>query len=479
MKKIITIAFCTLLAVSVACSKTNEPTTTVHLPENSRELSVQNLTRAMALTDTAIDCYFEGTGMVMSRYYNPFSGTKQSEIGSVWMYTSAIEAVNAVLHGLTVQKKEGITELYDQHFERYKALLANLYENADYYLGTFTLTSFTQTKRWTVYAVNRGNDKGSAEVAGIMNVYDDQQWLIRELLDAYKLTGEQTYLQKAEYLTEYVLDGWDCTLDESGVENGGIPWGPGYTTKHACSNGPMISPLVWLYELYKGKDDTITSRYIDYDNKRKTEVVKKSRYYLDFAKKIYDWQKQTLLRADGVYYDMRGGCVGSCDVVYETVDGVRYRANTKLSRSEGSAISYNCGSMLSAAADLYRVTRLDEYLTDFQQLSDSSFNYFGKLGENVPGYYTYAVTGFNDWFNGIMMRGYVDGHKFYPSVSTAIDSFQANLDYGYTHFLKNGLLPVNLLVGWNMDKGKNNVDGQFIFAFAAEYAGLARYELEK
>ena len=166
-------------------------------------------------------------------------------------------------------------------------------------------------------------------------------------------------------------------------------------------------------------------------------------------------------------------------MAYEWVGGVRYRANTQLTRSEGEALSYNCGTMLSGAADLYRVTRLDEYLEDFQQLSDASFNYFGKLNQNVPGYYTYSVLGFNDWFNGVMMRGWVDGHKFYPSVSAPLASFQANLDYAWSHFLRNGLLPTNLLVGWNQDRGKNNVDGQFIFAFAAEYAGLARYELEK
>lgn len=467
------------MLTTVACSKTNEPDSTVRIPETPSEQSVQNMTRAMALVDRAIECYFEGSGMTMSRYYNPFTGTSPDEKASVWMYGSSIEAVNAILRGLKTQQREGIPELYDQHFQRYVDLLARLYENADYYLGTYTLTSFTQTRKWTVYGVNRGSDKGSAQVDGILNVYDDQQWLIREFIEAYKLTGDKTYLEKAEYLTEYVLDGWDCTLNVDGDENGGIPWGPGYTTKHSCSNGPMVSPLVWLYEIYKGKDDQTTHRFIDIDKKRKSETVKKSRYYLDFAKKVYDWQKSTLLRSDGVYHDMRGGCVPNCDVAYEWVGGVRYRANTQLTRSEGEALSYNCGTMLSGAADLYRVTRLGEYLEDFQQLSDASFNYFGKLNQNVPGYYTYSVLGFNDWFNGVMMRGWVDGHKFYPSVSAPLASFQANLDYAWSHFLRNGLLPTNLLVGWNQDRGKNNVDGQFIFAFAAEYAGLARYELEK
>ena len=49
--------------------------------------------------------------------------------------------------------------------------------------------------------------------------------LVRELLESYHITGEQRYLEKAEYLMEYVLDGWDCTLDEQGNPLGGITWG--------------------------------------------------------------------------------------------------------------------------------------------------------------------------------------------------------------------------------------------------------------
>src|SRR5690606_26481686 len=193
------------------------------------------------------------SGMTMARYYNPYTGQRSNEIGSIWMYTSAIEAVTAILHALETEKEQGDAARYNAHFDRYEQELMKLYDAADFYLGTFTLTSYTGTNEWTVYGVNRGNSKGGARVEGIENVYDDQMWLIREFLEAYKVTGNQLFLEKAEYLTEYVLDGWDCTFDTNGNEVGGIAWGPGYVTKHACSNGPMISPLVWLHELYKGK----------------------------------------------------------------------------------------------------------------------------------------------------------------------------------------------------------------------------------
>jgi predicted alpha-1,6-mannanase (GH76 family) len=328
--------------------------------------------------------------------------------------------------------------------------------------------------------VNRGGSKGSAHVEGIENVYDDQMWFIRELLNAYKITGNSEYLEKAEYLTDYVLDGWDATRDSNGSERGGITWGPGYVTKHSCSNGPLVSSLVWLHELYKDKSDEITYRYIDATDKltRKTSQVKKSDYYLDFSRRIYAWQKSQLLRSDGVYDDLRGGCSpGSVET--ETVNGTVYRKGGTCQDRVGPAIAYNSGSMLSGAVDLYRVTNDNTYLDDAKKLSDASFTHFAKLGQTKPKYYTYDISGFNDWFNGVLMRAYVDVYPSYGTVSDYIDSFQKNLDYGYDNFAYKGFLPTNLLVGWSRDNGNNKTEGMFNFAFAAEYGLLARYELDK
>lgn len=490
MKKIITAIFC-LMFVSVACVESVDPTSEskgfggiLEGSINTSNLAEQNLLRAMQLADSATQHHFVGSTMSMARYYNPYTGSTKNvggndETGSVWMYTSAIEAVNAIMHGLKAQKDHGNADLYNKHFDRYSALLLKLYTNLDYYQGTFTLTSYTQTKAWSVYAVNRANAPGTANVGGILNVYDDQQWLIRELIDAYKLTNNSEYLTKAEYLSQYVLDGWDCVLDANGQEYGGIPWGPGYTTKHSCSNGPMVSPMVWLSELYKGKSDEITYKYIDTDKSRKMRTVKKSEYYLQFAQKIYNWQKTNLLRADGVYHDMLGGCVPNCDVASEAINGVTYRKHTDLRDKVGTAYSYNCGSMLSGAADLYRATGNADYLNDAKKLSDDSFNYFAKMGGVKPGYYSYAVTGFNNWFNGVLMRAFADVYPSHKDAGTALGTYQQNLDYAYNNYLYKGFLPTSLLLGWSRNTDSNAGEGMFAFTFAAEYAVLARYELEK
>ena len=441
----------------------------------------QNLVRAMALLDRSMEVYFSADGQSMHRFYNPDTKVRPEEKASVWMYSASIEAVNAILHGLKAQKERGNHNLFDKHYKRYADLLVQLHENAAYYLGTINLISFTQSRDWTVYAVDRAKAKGAANVTGVLNVYDDQMWLIRELIEAYHLTGKERYLKEAEYLTTYVLDGWDCTLDDKGNENGGIPWGPGYVTKHACSNAPMISPLVWLHEIYKKKNDQITYNYIDAGDRqsRRSKMLRKADFYLDFAKRIYAWQKDHLLNSKGVYDDMMGDCYPDCSIVYEIVNGIKYRKNTQLRKAVGTSFSYNSGTMISGAADLYRATRSKVYLEDGKKLSDASFQYFAKLGSQVPAHYTYASDGFNNWFNGVLLRGFFQISPVFEKAGRYIDSFQQNLDYGYAHFLRSGLLPPDLLGGWHTDKDKNNLEGMFMFTYAAQYAMLSQYQIEK
>lgn len=444
------------------------------------EIAGRNLLRAMQIADSAALAHFTSSarGMSMSRYYNPSTRRRSTEIGSIWMYTAAIEAVNAIMHGLKALKEHGDATLYDAHFARYAALLAQLYDNAGYYLGTFSLTSYTQTKQWTVYGVDRSNSKGDATVSNTANVYDDQEWFIREMLEAYKLTGDNAYLEKAEYLTDYVLDGWDCVRDGNGNEYGGICWGPGYVSKHSCSNGPMVSPLVWLHELYKDKNDEITYRDIEVGTRaRIPHTLKKSDYYLLFAEKIYAWQKGKLLNDRGVYMDNYHGCTPG-NPSTEVINGVTYRQGISCSQVNGPPISYNSGSMLSGAVDLYRVTQDAKYLNDATALSDRSFAYFTRLNATLSGFYTFDISGFNNWFNGVLMRAYAEVYPIHATTATYLGAYQQNLDHAYDNFLYRGILPADLLGGWT-NNGNENVEGMFTFAFAGEYAILARYELEK
>ena len=159
------------------------------------------------------------------------------------------------------------------------------------------------------------------------------------------------------------------------------------------------------------------------DNSRKQRVEKKSDYYLNFAKAVYDYQKEHLMNpAIGVYDDMMGGC-DSPDIKYVEISGNKYRDNTKLRDRVGPAISYNSGTMLSGAADLFEATGDEVYRKDMIALSDKSFVYFAKADAVVKGYYSFEISGFNNWFNGVLMRGYSDVLSVYPKGSRLFGRF--------------------------------------------------------
>jgi hypothetical protein len=64
----------------------------------------------------------------------------------------------------------------------------------------------------------------------------------------------------------------------------------------------------------------------------------------------------------------------------------------------------------------------------------------------------------------------------YNGTKEALATFQNNLDYGWANYLKNGMLPNNLLVGWSWTPANNKVESLSAFAYAAEYAALANYQ---
>ena len=111
---LLTLLLLTLVACSNDSAVDEKPDNGgTYVPGN---LPVQNVARAIELIDNAVEYYFTGTGMAMSRYYNPYTGNRSSELGSVWMYTSSIEAVNAAMKAMKTGKTKGETALYDSHF---------------------------------------------------------------------------------------------------------------------------------------------------------------------------------------------------------------------------------------------------------------------------------------------------------------------------------------------------------------------------
>ena len=446
------------------------------------------LLRAMKITNSTIWKYTSYEDWKTSRTLNPRpkyniqTGETVGKSYNMYEYTNIIEMLLSAMKSLQVIKDlPGADAAYNELFNYYEQILWDACTiNIDYYKGFCVYTSTTQANvRWeNILGVPRQTkiDTENYDVSGIENVYDDQMWIIRCFLEIYyildkeakNLTGaaletnkerRKHYLQVSEYLTEYCLDGWDQSKKPDGTEWGGITWGPGYASKHTCSNSPFISPLVWLSEIYKGKDDKIEHKVRGGYNTNTvtTKTTNKSEYYLDYAMKLYDFVYNTFKRDDNVYADM----IGCVTTVPDSGANEGLRTTTANRRVDPKAYTYNSGSTLSGVADLYRVTEDAElkkrYYKELVELSDGAFNYFADPNRK-EGFFSFPqhLTGKAE-FDCCLLRAWVEVyiHGIYDT-SRYIDEFSKTLNYAYDNFYKEGFLPMDHLFGWKPEMTAND-----------------------
>lgn len=457
-----------------------------------QQLAKRNVERAMAIIDATWNkaaTVKSNTDIAICDVFD-INVDDKSGPSDVWPYTAAIEAHCSLLEAMNALERVDDAETQQwvaQLKPYYTSQLDKIIDNLEWYRGTYNLPSYAViSKSVSPYAVPRASRRGGADVSGILNVYDDQMWIARELIRAYKLTDNRSYLDRAVYLTDYALEGWDCWHDGDGKEYGGITWGPGYNSKHACSNAPIIQPLVWLSDIYADLEanDALTDgekayRFYDRDEANKVYVVKdnatpRSERYLQFARKVYDWQKDNLYSTDKkVFWDMMGA-----DNTIKVQGG--YRQHVDCGGPTGSFISYNTGTMISGAAELYRTTGDKALINDLGNYISGSIRLFGvESGRNGGSYEfntdTKATEGFLTWFNDVLIRSFVDGLPYAEAAGVNPERYlayhQTNLDTAFEKYNVGNLLPIHLRTGWGSEV-KTKPFHQY--SFASEYAILAK-----
>ena len=182
------------------------------------------------------------------------------------------------------------------------------------------------------------------------NFYDDMEWLALASLRAYDATKDSKYKDLTDLLWTAIKGGWTT------VKGGGIMWEKNSpNSKNACSNGPAMILACRLYKLNGVADD------------------------LDWAKKIYNWQRANLVEAArGVVWDGYG--------------------NT----SEGAIYTYNQGTWLGGALELYTITKDIQCLKDAIRNANYIINDMQKFSPN--GILRGENTGDGGLFKGIFIR---------------------------------------------------------------------------
>jgi hypothetical protein len=161
-----------------------------------------------------------------------------------------------------------------------------------------------------------GNDK----------YYDDNEWLVITFVEAYQLTGERAYLDRARETARFVASGWDDQL------GGGIWWHQAHKdgTKNTCANGPAAVGFLRLAQY---------------------EPPEEARKWIDLAAKDIDWTCSHLQASDGLFDD---------------------RIVVATGEVKHGKLTYNAALMLRACLDLYRRAGKSEYLDRAKQIGKAA-----------------------------------------------------------------------------------------------------------
>jgi rhamnogalacturonyl hydrolase YesR len=152
--------------------------------------------------------------------------------------------------------------------------------------------------------------------------YDDNQWMVMALVDAYEVLGDPKIMTWAEETLKYALSGEDDKL------GGGIYWQEAKKeSKNTCSNGPAAAACLAVY----GK-------------------TKKPEYLLK-ARELYAWTKKHLQDPqDGLFWDS-------------------IRLDGKIEKTKWS---YNTALMIRSAAELAKYTGKPEYQEEAERMASAS-----------------------------------------------------------------------------------------------------------
>lgn len=155
--------------------------------------------------------------------------------------------------------------------------------------------------------------------------YDDMQWNALSMLRAYNATDDEKYKTATIVLWEDIKTGWN---DKGG---GGIAWNKGeLNSKNACSNGPACILAARLYQQFNDAAD------------------------LEWATKIYNWEKEVLFNpSNGAIYDNLNASTGVISNYIST---------------------YNQGTFIGSAVELYKITGEKTYLNDAIKAANYTIN---------------------------------------------------------------------------------------------------------
>lgn len=252
------------------------------------------------------------------------------------------------------------------------------------------------------------------------NVFvDDMEWIVLTQIRMFESTGNVEYYTKARQMyDQWIWPTWGP--EDEAPWYGGITWKTdAEKSKNACSNGPAALIAARLYRFYD-KAGVI-------DGKAKEQ-------YLEEAKKIFTWLKHTL-------FDEQSGAVAD-----------NISRDGRINRNW--IFTYNQGTFLGAAHELYNITGDKSYLDDAVKAAD----YVVEQMSGNRGVLSDAPSGDGGLFHGIFFRYFV---KLVNEETLDLDIRKKYTDY-LTHLAtvmaENGINHSTMLYGGYWWKAPGDAD---------------------
>lgn len=219
--------------------------------------------------------------------------------------------------------------------------------------------------------------------------FDDNVWLVIGWINGYLVTKDEDFLNKAKLVMDWIYTGWQ--------PEGGLYWRefPEGTPSHqrvrnTCINGPSAWASALLYEITGELN------------------------YLDWSMKIYTWTKNNLYDRHRKVYN----------------DNVDADGNVTPWR-----FTYNQGTMMSAAAILYKLTNDDNYKNDVADYMEGAENefYLANLYNEFPNGEFYTD---NPWFRVYLVQGFFDAMRYVDvNYGLRLERVKEGVLYGFKNHL--------------------------------------------
>lgn len=220
---------------------------------------------------------------------------------------------------------------------------------------------------------------------GLWNMfYDDMLWNGLTMVRIYDVTGDEEFWDVAMLYWHYIRTAWNETdeyfaefsgdLKVTGFPGMAWKWDAPYS-RMSCANGPGCLFAMKLYKMSLKRGE-----------------AEEAEKYLAYAKKVYDYMSTKL-------------CDASSGKVYDHLN-IKEGGNGEASGISTVPLSYNQGTFMASALELYNATKDEKYLRNAISFGSYQINY--KTDSSYPTFSGEGTGGDNLLFRGIFVRYMLD-----------------------------------------------------------------------